>query len=186
MALPTPSQTVGPFFHIGFSSEGRSELVPPGDPDAVHLRGNVFDGEGQAVGDALLELWQANRHGRYAHPEDAREEVSLEPGFSGFGRCETDGSGGYAFVTVKPGPVPGRSGGVQAPHIDMSVFARGLLKRLVTRVYFPDEREANESDSTLASVEPELRPRLVARADGGVLRFDIHFQGDQETPFFDV
>ncbi|HYM57767.1 MAG TPA: protocatechuate 3,4-dioxygenase subunit alpha [Solirubrobacteraceae bacterium] len=186
MALPTPSQTVGPYFHIGLPSKGGSELVAPGDPHAVRLLGNVFDGEGQPVDDALIELWQANRQGRYDHPEDPREEIPLERGFSGFGRCETDGSGGYAFVTVKPGPVPRPGGGMQAPHIDVSVFARGLLKHLVTRIYFPDEREANDSDPTLSRVDPELRPRLVARVEEGALRFDIHLQGEMETPFFDV
>ncbi len=163
-----------------------AQLVPPDDPHAIQVTGTVFDGEGNPVEDALIELWQANRHGRYDHPEDAREEVPLEPGFRGFGRAGTDASGGYGFVTVKPGPVPHPDGGMQAPHIDVSVFARGLLKRLVTRIYFPDEPERNESDPVLSSVEPERRSALVARDEGGVLRFDIHMQGDGETPFFDL
>jgi protocatechuate 3,4-dioxygenase, alpha subunit len=186
MTLPTPSQTVGPFFGIGLPDEGQSELVPPDHPDALRLVGTVMDGAGEPVSDALIELWQANGEGRYAHPEDAREDVPLDPGFSGFGRCATDESGAYGFVTVKPGPVPHPSGGMQAPHIDVSVFARGLLKRVVTRIYFPDEREANKSDPVLASVEPERRASLVAREDDGALRFDIHLQGDPETPFFDL
>ena len=161
--FPTPSQTVGPFFHIGLPDDGGHELVPPGHPHAIRLLGTVLDGEGEPVRDALIELWQANRDGRYDHPEDAREEIPLEPGFRGFGRCGTDTSGGYRFVTVKPGPVPHPDGAMQAPHIDVSVFARGLLKRLVTRIYFPDERDANESDPVLASVEPERRASLVAR-----------------------
>ena len=186
MTLPTPSQTVGPFFHIGLPHAGLTELVPPDHPHALRLVGTVLDGEGEPVVDALVELWQANRDGRYAHPEDGREEVSLEPGFGGFGRCGTDDSGGYGFVTVKPGPVPHPAGGMQAPHVGVSVFARGLLKRVVTRIYFPDEREANESDPVLTSVERERRASLVARDDDGALRFDIHLQGDRETPFFDL
>ena len=160
--------------------------MTPDDSDAVRIAGRVFDGEGEPVVDALIELWQANRAGRYDHPADAREEIPLEPGFRGFGRSETDAEGGYGFLTVKPGPVPHPDGGTQAPHIDVSVFARGLLKRVVTRIYFPDEPEANDSDPVLSSVEPGLRRALVARAEDGALRFDIHLQGDSETPFFDV
>jgi protocatechuate 3,4-dioxygenase, alpha subunit len=186
VTLPTPSQTVGPFFHIGLRDDGAKELVPPDHPHAVRLLGTIFDGEGYPVDDALVEIWQANREGRYDHPEDTREEIPLEPGFRGFGRCETDGSGGYRFLTVKPGPVPYPGGGMQAPHIDVSVFARGLLKRVVTRIYFPDERKANESDPVLSSVEPVRRAALVAREEDGALRFDIHLQGDRETPFFDL
>jgi protocatechuate 3,4-dioxygenase alpha subunit len=183
---PTPSQTVGPFFHIGLPDDGGSQLVPPDHPHAIQLRGTVFDGEGNPVEDALIELWQANRAGRYDHPEDTRDDIPLEPGFRGFGRCGTDDAGGYRFVTVKPGPVPHPDGGMQAPHIDVSVFARGLLKRLVTRVYFPDERERNASDAVLSMVQPERRAALVAREEDGALRFDIHMQGDGETPFFDL
>jgi protocatechuate 3,4-dioxygenase, alpha subunit len=186
VALPTPSQTVGPFFHIGLPDDGRHELAPPDHPHAIHLTGTVFDGEGDSVADALIELWQANRAGRYNHPDDDREEIPLEPGFRGFGRAATDASGTYRFVTVKPGPVPHPDGGTQAPHIDVSVFARGLLKRVVTRVYFPDETGRNESDPVLSSVAPERRAALVAREEGGALRFDIHLQGDIETPFFDL
>jgi protocatechuate 3,4-dioxygenase, alpha subunit len=184
---PTASQTVGPFFVIGLPDDARSELVAPDDPDAVRLGGVVLDGVGDPVADALIEIWQANRAGRYAHPEDAREEIPLEDGFEGFGRCATDASGGYEFVTVKPGPVPAPESGLQAPHIEMSVFARGLLKRVVTRVYFPDETEANEADPALSSIEdPRERRTLVAVPEDGRLRFDIHLQGDRQTAFFDV
>jgi protocatechuate 3,4-dioxygenase alpha subunit len=186
VTLPTPSQTVGPFFHIGLPDDGGSELVPPDHRHAIRLFGTVFDGSGEPVDDALVELWQANREGRYRHPEDAREEVSLAQGFRGFGRCGTDAAGGFSFVTVKPGPVPHPHGGMQAPHIDVSVFARGLLKRVVTRIYFPDEGDANESDPVLSAVEPERRAALVAREEGGALLFDIRLQGDGETPFFDL
>ena len=185
--MPTPSQTVGPFFHIGLSDDGRAELVSPDDPDAIRLWGTVFDGTGEPVDDALIEIWQANRAGRYAHPEDTREQIPLEDGFAGFGRCATDTQGRYEFITVKPGAVPGLGGALQAPHIEMSVFARGLLKRVATRVYFPDEVEANEADQVLGSIaDPAERGTLVARGEAGALRFDIHLQGDQQTAFFGV
>ena len=188
MALrPTASQTVGPFFIIGLPDDALAELVRPDDPDAIRLGGLVLDGAGEPVDDALIEIWQANRAGRYAHPEDTREEIPLEDGFDGFGRCATDPHGFYGFVTVKPGPVPAPEGGVQAPHIEMSVFARGLLKRLATRVYFPDETEANEADPVLGSIEdPAERSTLVAQPEDGGVRFDIHLQGDRQTTFFSV
>jgi protocatechuate 3,4-dioxygenase, alpha subunit len=184
---PTASQTVGPFFNIGLPDGTFAELVAPDDPSAIRLGGVVLDGAGEPVEDALIEIWQANREGRYAHPEDTREEIPLEDGFDGFGRCATDPNGFYGFVTVKPGPVPAPEGGMQAPHIEMSVFARGLLKRLATRVYFPDETEANEADPVLSSIEePAERSTLVAQPQDGGLRFDIHLQGDRQTTFFSV
>jgi len=186
MELPTPSQTVGPFFNIGLPSEGRSELLAPDADGAILIEGIVFDGDGTPVTDALVEIWQANRAGRYAHPEDSREDVPVEEGFRGFGRCDTDASGHYAFVTVKPGRVPTPDGRLQAPHADVSVFARGLLKRVVTRIYFPDERAANQADAVLSTVGPARRETLIAREDGGALRFDIRLQGDGETVFFDL
>jgi protocatechuate 3,4-dioxygenase, alpha subunit len=182
----TPSQTIGPFFHYALLDEDLSALVAPDHPSAVRIGGTVYDGAGEVVPDAMLEIWQANAAGRYAHPEDDREDLPLEEGFSGFGRCGTDSEGRFEFVTVKPGPVPGPDGRPQAPHISVSIFARGLLKRLATRIYFPDE-EVNAADPVLESVEdPEQRATLVARAEDGVLRFDIHLQGDRETAFFDV
>jgi protocatechuate 3,4-dioxygenase, alpha subunit len=185
---PTPSQTVGPYFEIG-TDDGfiGPQLVPPDRPDAVRLYGVVRDGEDAPVVDAMIEIWQANAAGRYAHPEDTRAEVPLEDGFDGFGRAITDDDGRYELVTVKPGRVPGLNGAWQAPHIEVSVFARGLLKRLVTRVYFPDEAEANAEDPVLSSIEdPGARASLVAVEDGGGLRFDIKLQGDRETTFFAV
>ena len=143
------------------------------------------DGAGEPLNDALVELWQANRAGRYAHPEDAREEPPLEEGFTGFGRCGTDADGRFEFVTVKPGRVPAPDGTLQAPHISVSVLARGILKRLATRIYFPDEQQANGADPVLASVDTARRSTLVAvPEDGDVLRFDIRLQGDGETVFF--
>ncbi len=184
---PTPSQTVGPFFHFTLLDEDRSKLVAPDNPSAIRIEGTVYDGAGEVVSDAMLEIWQANAAGRYAHPEDVREELPLEEGFSGFGRCGTDAGGRFEFVTIKPGPVPGPDGRPQAPHIDVLVFARGLLKQLVTRIYFPDEEAANAADPILASIEdPDLRATLVARAAGGGLRFDIRLQGERQTAFFDV
>jgi protocatechuate 3,4-dioxygenase alpha subunit len=184
--MPTPSQTVGPYFHIGLPDFAR-ELVSPEDPDAVRVVGIVYDGVGAPVPDAMVEIWQANRSGRYAHPEDTRDELPLEEGFEGFGRSGTDSDGAFEFVTVKPGVVPGPGGVPQAPHIEVSVFARGVLKRIATRIYFPDEAEANGADPILASIEdPEERATLVARQEGGTLRFDIHLQGDPQTAFFAV
>jgi len=180
MLSPTPSQTVGPFFHYALLDEDLSNLVAPDHPSAIRIEGTVYDGAGEVVPDAMLEVWQADADGRYAYSED---------GFSGFGRFGTDDEGRYEFVTIKPGAVLGSDGQpFQAPHIWVSVFARGLLKRLATRVYFPDEEKANASDPVLASVGgPDLRSTLVARAmDGGLLRFDIHMQGDRQTAFFDV
>jgi protocatechuate 3,4-dioxygenase alpha subunit len=187
VTLPTPSQTIGPFLHIEVPYDGEEQMVAAGDPEAIRVHGILFDGEGTPVDDALIEIWQANRAGRYAHPEDRREEIPLEDGFGGFGRCATDAEGRFEFVTVKPGPVPGPGGAIQAPHIDVSIFARGLLKRLVTRIYFSDEPEANEADAVLRSIEdPVERQTLVADADNGTVRFDIHLQGDNQTAFFVV
>ena len=187
MPALTPSQTIGPFLHIQVPYEGEERMVPENDPEAIHIRGSVYDGEGEIVDDALVEIWQANRAGRYAHPEDRRDEVPIEEGFTGFGRCATDAEGRFEFISVKPARVPGPGGRMQAPHIDVSVFARGLLKRLVTRIYFPDEAEANADDPVLSSIEDaEERETLVAIPEEGGLRFDIRLQGDGETAFFVV
>lgn len=184
---PTPSQTIGPYFEYALPYEGGPQLVDDDAPGALRVEGAVFDGAGEPVPDAMLEIWQANRAGRYAHPEDTRAELPLEQGFTGFGRGSTDAQGRYRFVTVKPGRVPGHGGQMQAPHIDVSVFARGLLKRLVTRIYFPDEEAANAWDPVLASIgDAELRATLVARAEGGALRFDVHLQGERQAAFFAV
>jgi protocatechuate 3,4-dioxygenase, alpha subunit len=184
----TPSQTIGPFFHYALLDEDRSELVPPDNPRAIRIEGTVVDGAGEPVSDAMVEIWQANQAGRYNDPADDREDLPLDPEtFSGFGRSGTDAGGRFSFVTLKPGPVPGPNGAVQAPHIMVSVFARGLLKRVVTRIYFPDEEEANANDPVLSSIEdPELRKTLVAHDYGNVLRFDIYLQGANQTAFFEL
>ncbi len=155
----TPSQTIGPFFHDALIDEDRSELVAPDHPSAIRIKGTVYDGAGDVVPDAMVEIWQANPAGRYNDPKDDREDLPLDPmTFSGFGRSATVDGGKFYFVTLKPGALPGPRGQAQAPHIWVSVFARGLLKRAVTRLYFPEEEEANQSDPVLSSIEdPELR-----------------------------
>jgi protocatechuate 3,4-dioxygenase alpha subunit len=188
----TPSQTIGPFFEFALLDRDRSYLVSPDHPRAVRIEGAVYDGAGEPIDDAMLEVWQADEDGRYHHPADGgRDGAPPEDGFTGFGRCGTDEEGRFSFVTVKPGRVPGPGGAGepwQAPHLAVSVFARGLLKRLVTRIYFPDEEAANAEDPVLALVEdPKLRETLIARDEGaGVLRFDVHLQGERQTAFFDV
>lgn len=187
----TPSQTVGPFFSIGLSGEGENVLVADGvQGDRIRLVGRVLDGEGQPVGDALIELWQANARGRYRHPDDTREELELERAFTGFGRAATEfKTGEYWFETVKPGPVPDPEGEMQAPHLNLILQARGTLNPLFTRVYFPDEEEANQADLIMRMVPKDRRDSLVAVPEGGdppTYRFDIRLQGEGETVFLDV
>ena len=183
--LPTASQTVGPYLHIGLGWLTIDRVAAPGCPGQhLELGGRVKDGDGRPVPDALVEIWQADAQGRYAHPEDTRE-VPLTSGFRGFGRVPTDAEGHFQFFTIKPGPVADPQGGLQAPHLLVSVFMRGLLKRLVTRVYFPDEPR-NADDRVLRLVPAERRGTLVARAlarDG--LEWDVILQGAGETVFFD-
>jgi len=183
----TTSQTVGPFFSIGLTWLNQDNLVGPGvTGERVKIGGRVLDGDGKPVPDAMIEVWQANAHGKYAHPED-KQEKSLEPGFRGFGRIFSDENGQFRFITIKPGQVPGPEGKPQAPHIVVSVFARGLLRRLVTRIYFPDE-PSNAADFVLKLVEPARRDTLIARKAGGqatVLEWNVILQGPEETVFFD-
>jgi protocatechuate 3,4-dioxygenase alpha subunit len=188
--IPTPSQTVGPFFHLGLARAEWGDLTadnPAGE--LIRVEGRVIDGDGAPVPDALIELWQANAAGRYNHPDDHQEEKPLDPHFRGFGRVATDAEGRFRVVTVKPGPVPGRGNALQAPHINIALFARGLLKHLYTRIYFADEA-ANASDPLLASIEDDsARRSLLARREGdgsAVYRFDIVLQGDNETAFLDI
>ena len=183
----TPSQTVGPYLSIGlFQEEMGSSLVADDDPRAIRVRGQVLDGNGDPVPDGMVEIWQANAAGRYAHPADDREDVPLEDGFRGFGRCGTVDDGWFEFTTVKPGRVPMPDGRLQAPHLVVGVFARGLLKRLATRMYFPDEEEANGADAVLAELGADERATLVATNEDGGLRFDIRLQGEGQTTFFAV
>ena len=181
----TPSQTVGPYLSIGLLREHiGSSLVPDDDPRAIRIRGRVLDGNGDSVPDGMVEIWQANAAGRYASPADARDDVPLEEGFQGFGRSGTVDDGWFEFVTVKPGRVPMPDRRLQAPHIVVGVFARGLLKRLVTRLYFPDEEEANAADPVLSGLDDGERATLIGRFEDGALRFDIRLQGDGQTTFF--
>jgi protocatechuate 3,4-dioxygenase alpha subunit len=187
--LPTPSQTVGPFFEFGLLRPPQPELVPPDTPDAVIIEGIVYDGQGEPVPDAMIEIWQADSIGFYTSHEDPRTRVSREVRrpFRGFGRCGTDADGRFWFRTIKPGRVLWIDGTPQAPHIEVSVFARGLLHRLVTRIYFPDEAEANAADPVLLSIqEPRRGETLIARGEEDGLRFDIHLQGEHETCFFQI
>ena len=183
--LLTPSQTTGPFVAISFEHTQVTEIAPPNvSGDRYTIRGRVIDGDGKGVDDAVIETWQANAHGKYAHPEDTREKL-LEADFKGFGRLLTNAQGGFKFSTIKPGRVPGPGDTLQAPHLVVIVFMRGLLKHLVTRVYFPDDA-ANAADPILALVPPERRSTLIARDAGdGALEWNIMLQGKDETVFFD-
>jgi protocatechuate 3,4-dioxygenase alpha subunit len=180
----TPSQTVGPYLSIGLPWPDGPDVVLDGTPGAIWLRGVVTDGKGDPVPDALIETWQADPDGGFDHPDDPRGAAGS--GFRGFGRCPTDDDGRYAIRTLKPGRVPGPDGRWQAPHVDVSVLARGLLQRIVTRIYFADEAAANAEDPVLGNVPVDRRATLVAeRAEDGY-RFDIRLQGDDETVFFAI
>jgi protocatechuate 3,4-dioxygenase, alpha subunit len=208
----TPWQTVGPFFHyalpwkggadlIGGSGIGaRPDLVPDGhyllrEPAArgpiagepIEIAGFVHDGDGAPVPDALIELWQANAAGRYASAADERGAIPLDADFAGFGRASSGADGGFRFRTVRPGRVPGLGNALQAPHAALSIMGRGILKRLVTRIYFEDA-EGNDDDPVLALVSPARRHTLIARRAGphGPYRFDIRLRGADETVFFDI
>jgi protocatechuate 3,4-dioxygenase, alpha subunit len=178
----TPSQTVGPFFAHALTWMDGPDVVPESEPGAIWLGGRVFDGAGEPVPDALVESWQASPAGRFDHPDDPRGAVA---GFRGYGRSATDDEGRWGVRTVLPGRVPGVDGRLQAPHIDLSVFARGLLDRVVTRVYFGDQ-PANAEDPVLSALPPDRRETLVATAVDGGYVFDIRLQGERETVFFSV
>jgi protocatechuate 3,4-dioxygenase alpha subunit len=182
----TTSQTVGPYFRIGLYWLNQENLAAPGvSGDRVTIQGRVLDGDGAGVSDAFLEIWQANAHGKYAHPDDIQKKL-LEPGFTGYGRIPTNKDGAFRFATIKPGSVPGPDGKDQAPHLLVSVFMRGLLRRLVTRIYFPDEPR-NAADYVLNLIEPERRSTLIARrgTQPGLLDWNAILHGGNETVFFD-
>ena len=199
----TPSQTVGPFFAYGLTPEGRCDWKPNdiyrwketvGDnlvtPDAsgerIRLTGRVFDGDGVLVVDAMIEIWQADAQGRYAGGRDS--EARPNTAFKGFGRSATDKDGVYGFETIKPGAVPGPGGAMQAPHIVVCIFSRGMLRQLYTRLYFSDEA-MNGADPILALVPEDRRETLIARrqaAGDPTYVFDIRLQGEGETVFFEV
>ena len=186
----TPSQTVGPFFGVGLSRPSQPQNVLVTDlteGERVRIEGTVFDGAGQPVEDALVEIWQANAHGRYRHPLDSGP-APLDPAFIGFGRCPTDPDGAFRFDTVKPGAIQEAGGARHAPHINVTVFARGMLVHAFTRMYFAGD--SLETDPTLAQVDAPRRGTLVGKrvVDDGrlVYRWDIRLQGDRETVFFDA
>lgn len=183
---PTPSQTVGPFFHLGLT-DGESVGEIAGKSVAgehIRLRCRVLDGDGHPVPDAMIELWQADSEGHYRHPEDPGPNSA----YLGFGRLPTDEHGTCTFETIKPGPIPAPDGPTQAPHINVSVFARGLLKRLATRIYFAQER-LNKEDPILALIPESRRHTLLAKRDEGepnLWNFAVRLRGEDETVFFDI
>ena len=186
--IPTPGQTVGPFFALGLDRPEWADMTR-GSPvgERIVIAGEVRDGDGAPVPDAVIELWQANAAGRYNSPADEQADKPLDPNFIGFGRAATDAQGRFKITTIKPGPVPGRGNALQAPHINVAFFARGLLKQLFTRIYFADEA-ANASDPLLAGIDDEsVRSTLIARKDGdGAYRFDFILQGRNETAFLNL
>ncbi|BBK33973.1 protocatechuate 3,4-dioxygenase alpha subunit [Stella humosa] len=186
MTLPvTPSQTVGPFVHLGFDPMTRADAAAGAAGPVVTLSGRVLDGQGQPIPDAVLEVWQANAAGRYDHPDD-RRNVPLDPAFRGFLRVPTDAGGRYRLRTIRPGPVPGPGGRMQAPHLLVCLFMRGLLRHLYTRVYFAGD-PANDGCPILALVPAGRRSTMVALPDGeGAYRWDIVMQGPSETVFLNL
>lgn len=198
----TPSQTAGPYVHIGLAPDiaglsrhpeplGRDIAGPHAAGERIVIEGMILDGTGAPVRDAVIEAWQANAAGLYPHPEDPRHG-EVEAGFRGWGRASTDFETGlWSFETVKPGPVPGRAGALQAPHISLWIVARGINLGLSTRLYFSDEGEANREDPVLNLIEQtHRRDTLMARRedrdDTVLYRFDIHLQGEHETVFLDI
>lgn len=180
----TPSQTVGPFFHDALPYEEGPAVVGPEREGAFTLTGVVYDGAGEPITDSLVEVWQADEAGAFSRTPGIYEAPAAD-GFRGFGRCPTDRQGRFSFRTVKPAGVPTADGTAQAPHLALSVFARGMLRRGVTRVYFGDE-PANAADPLLRSLPADRAATLVAAPEGDGYRFDVHVQGDRETVFLDV
>jgi protocatechuate 3,4-dioxygenase alpha subunit len=197
----TPSQTVGPFFAYGLTPKGRAHWDPNGTyawketvgdnlitPDAagekIKLEGQITDGDGKPISDAMIEIWQADAQGRYASPRDPRRPSNAK--FKGFGRSATDKNGMFGFETIKPGAVPGAGGKTQAPHIVFCIYSRGMLRQIYTRAYFEGEA-ANASDQILNLVPADRRQTLIAKkGQGNAYRFDIRVQGDNETVFFEI
>ena len=189
-SVTTPSQTVGSFFHDALDRPGWADLTAAGaSGDKIRVEGRVLDGDRAPVSDAFLEIWQANAAGRYAHPEDDQDKP-LDPRFRGFGRVFTDADGRYGFATIRPGRVAGNGNTLQAPHINVAIFARGLLKQLTTRIYFADQHAANETDPVLNAIEDAaIRRTLLAAPLTGAIptySFDIILQGEGETAFFEI
>ena len=179
------SQTIGPYLRIGLEWMVIEDLAPQGVAgERVRIEGKVVDGDGKAVNDAAVEIWQANSQGKYASPEDTQDKPA-EPAFRGYGRSLTDDAGTFRFRTIRPGRVPGPDGKPQAPHLTVTIFMRGLLKQLQTRIYFPDD-PANADDPVLKLVPAERRATLLAKKrSDGVLEWNVVLQGNNETVFFD-
>ena len=190
MLTQSPSQTVGPFFHYGLFFGGENVLVNEQTADQpILIKGRVLDGDGQPIPDAMVEIWQADAQGRFNHPADP-QQAQADPHFRGFGRAETTGPGNqFVFQTVKPGAVAWDAERKQAPHINVRVFARGMLIHAYTRLYFSDERDANSADPVLNLVEAARRLTLIVQLEKTAClptyRFDIVLQGVGETVFFD-
>ncbi len=187
----SPSQTVGPFFHYGLVFGGENVLVrEDAHGTRITLTGRVLDGTGMAIPDALVEIWQADADGRYAHPADPQQSAA-DVNFRHFGRSDTThAQNNYVFDTVKPGKVSTPSGGWQAPHVNVHIFARGLLTHLATRIYFADDAEANAADPVLGAIDATRRSTLLAQRDPGsgptpTYRLDFVLQGPHETVFFE-
>jgi protocatechuate 3,4-dioxygenase alpha subunit len=182
----TGFQTVGPFFEVALRTRAEMHMVQADTRGTrITIEGVLLDGAGAPIRDGLVELWQADADGRYAHPEDPRR-AEADPSFSGYGWRHTNEDGGFRFDTIKPGAVAGPDGRPQAPHIMVSVMGRGILTRFITRLYFEDEA-ANDRDPILALVPAGRRDTLMAGRTGeGQYRFDIRIQGPGETVFFDV
>lgn len=190
MPAQTPSQTVGPYFSMKL--EAVNELAgPDAAGQRIRIEGTLLDGDRRHIEDGLIELWQADASGRYLHPADRRPEPLRAGAFIGYGRAHTRfETGEYWFETIKPGRVPDPRGALQAPHVNLIVTARGMLNHSYTRLYFSDEAAANREDLVLSGVPEDRRPTLIAeRIEGRELptyRFDIKFQRDDETVFFDI
>lgn len=187
--IPTPSQTAGPYLHIGLTNKHtiRQIAAPEVQGERVRLKCRVLDVDNAPVNDVVIEIWQADGNGRYNHP-DAPQEGQADSPFRGFGRAATDKNGACEFETIRPGRVPGPGNTRQAPHLNIAIFARGVLLQLYTRIYFAGD-PANEGDPVLALVPPDRRETLIAQPDSqqpGAWLFDIHLRGDRETVFFDV
>ena len=184
----TTWQTVGPYFRIGLARLFESDIAGADTQGPrIAIEGRVLDGDGAPIPDAVLEIWQATGNGKYAHPDDMQDKP-LEPGFHGFGRVPTDEKGHFRFTTIKPGPVPGLRHAQQAPHLVVGLMMRGLLKRLVTRAYFPDE-PLNDQDEVLQLVDPSRRETLLLHATPDapdIFTWEIHMQGKDETVFFEI
>jgi protocatechuate 3,4-dioxygenase alpha subunit len=181
----TGSQTVGPYLHIGLDWLVTRDIAGKGVAgERVAVQGRLIDGDGNGVNDGLIEIWQANAAGKYAHPEDTQKKP-IEKGWRGFGRIPTDATGGFRFTTIKPGRVPAPGGGLQAPHLLVSIFMRGMLKQLATRLYFPDEAAANAEDPVLKLVPAARRTTMLPTRKGKVLEWNIVLQGKNETAFLD-